>query len=133
MALEEELQQAEEKTEAVEEQQENKNFDDLTDEEIEAVKELEQSAGWKVLLKCMEKRVEKQEENILVLARDNCFNAKAEWFSFYEVLGALIKGMWEMERLVKVLITDPEEVKKAQEAMQKAEAILRWEEVNKEK
>ena len=127
MALEEELMTAEteqEKTEA-----EEKNFDDLTDEEIEQVKELAQSAWWEVLLKCMEKRVKKQEESIIVLAKDNCFNAKTEGFSFYEVLGALIQGMGEMERLVKVITTDPEEVKKAQEAIKNAEAIMRGEKV----
>ena len=34
-----------------------------------------------------------------------------------------------MERLVNVLITDPEDVKKAQEALQKAEAMMRGEKV----
>lgn len=77
----------------------------------------------------MKIRKEKQEENILVLARDNCFNAKTEGYSFYEVLGALIQGMGEMERLANVLTTDPEDVKKAQEALQKAEAIMRGEKV----
>lgn len=38
--------------------------------------------------------------------------------------------MGEMERLVKVIITDPEDVKKAQEAVKKAEAILRGEKVD---
>jgi hypothetical protein len=33
--------------------------------------------------------------------------------------------MGEMERLVKVITTDPEDVKKAQEAIKNAEAILR--------
>jgi hypothetical protein len=42
MALEEELMQADEATK--EEEVEQKNFDDLTDEEIEQVKELAQSA-----------------------------------------------------------------------------------------
>jgi hypothetical protein len=37
--------------------------------------------------------------------------------------------MGEMERLAKVLTTDPEDVKKAQEALQKAEAIMRGEKV----
>ena len=127
MALEEELMKADQ--ESVTEEEETKNPDDLTDEEIEAVKELEQSAWWEVLKKCMKIRKEKQEENILVLARDNCFNAKTEWYSFYEVLGALIQWMGEMERLVNVLTTDPEEVKKAQEAIKNAEAIMRWEKV----
>ena len=127
MALEEELMTADKEQEETE--VEEKNFDDLTDEEIEQVKELAQSAWWEILLKCMEKRMKKQEESIIVLAKDNCFNAKTEGFSFYEVLGALIQGMGEMERLVKVITTDPEDVKKAQEAMQKAEAIMRWEKV----
>lgn len=128
MALEEELMQADEATK--EEEVEQKNFDDLTDEEIEQVKELAQSAWWEILLKCMKKRVEKQDENILVLAKDNCFNAKTEGFSFYEVLWAFTQWMGEMERLVKVIITDPEDVKKAQEAVKKAEAILRGEKVD---
>ena len=128
MALEEELMTAE--TEQEKEEVEEKNFDDLTDEEIEQVKELAQSAWWGILLKCMEKRVKKQEESIIVLAKDNCFNAKTEGFSFYEVLGALIQGMGEMERLVKVITTDPEEVKKAQEAIKNAEAIMRGEKID---
>lgn len=127
MALEEELMTADKEQEETE--VEEKNFDDLTDEEIEQVKELAQSAWWEILLKCMEKRVKKQEESIIVLAKDNCFNAKTEGFSFYEVLGALIQGMGEMERLVKVITTDPEDVKKAQEAVKKAEAIMRGEKV----
>lgn len=127
MALEEELMKADEVQQ--EEEKETKNPDDLTDEEIEQVKELVAMPWWEVLKKCMKIRKEKQEENILVLARDNCFNAKTEGYSFYEVLGALIQGMWEMERLVNVLTTDPEEVKKAQEALQKAEAIMRGEKV----
>lgn len=77
----------------------------------------------------MKIRKEKQEENILALARDNCFNAKQDGYSFYEVLGALIQGMGEMERLVNVLTTDPEDVKKAQEALKNAEAIMRGEKV----
>lgn len=125
MALEEELMNAEQ--ESAKEEVEQKNFDDLTDEQIEAVKELEASAWWEVLLNCMKKRVEKQDENILVLAKDNCFNAKTEGFSFYEVLWAFTQGMGEMERLVKVITTDPEDVKKAQEAIKNAEAIMRWE------
>lgn len=128
MALEEELMTADKEQEN--EEVEEKNFDDLTDEQVEQVKELAQSAWWEILLKCMEKRVKKQEESIIVLAKDNCFNAKTEGFSFYEVLGALIQGMGEMERLVKVIITDPEDVKKAQEAISKAEAIMRWEKVD---
>ncbi len=127
MALEEEIMTADQESEN--EEVEQKNFDDLTDEEIESVKELEASAWWEVLLKCMKKRVEKQDENILVLAKDNCFNAKTEGFSFYEVLWAFTQWMGEMERLVKVITTDPEDVKKAQEAIKNAEAIMRWEKV----
>lgn len=128
MALEEEIMKADQEA-AKEEEAEMKNPDDLTDEEIESVKELMAMPGWEVLKKCMKIRKEKQEENILVLARDNCFNAKTEGYSFYEVLGALIQGMGEMERLANVLTTDPEDVKKAQEAIQKAEAIMRGEKV----
>lgn len=129
MALEEEIMKADQESATEEKESENKNFDDLTDEEIEEVKELAQSAWWEILLKCMKKRVEKQDENILVLAKDNCFNAKTEWFSFYEVLWAFTQGMGEMERLVKVITTDPEDVKKAQEAIKNAEAIMRGEKV----
>ena len=128
MALEEELMKADQESEKKEEE-ETQNPDDLTDEEIEAVKELIAMPWWEVLKKCMKIRKEKQEENILVLARDNCFNAKTEGYSFYEVLGALIQWMGEMERLANVLTTDPEDVKKAQEAVKKAEAIMRWEKV----
>lgn len=128
MALEEELMKAD--ATQPEEEKETKNPDDLTDEEIEAVKELAQSAWWEVLKKCMKLRVEKQEENILVLARDNFINPKVDGFTQYEVLGALIVGMGEMERLVNVLTTDPEEVKKAQEDIKKAEAMLRGEKVD---
>lgn len=126
MALEEELMTAEE---AEKKEEVTKNPDDLTDEEIDAVKELILMPWWEVLKKCMKIRKEKQEENILALARDNCFNAKTEGYSFYEVLGALIQGMGEMERLANVLTTDPEDVKKAQEAIKNAEAIMRWEKV----
>ena len=77
MALEQELMEADKKADKKEEV-EQKNFDDLTDEEIEAVKELAASAGWEVVKKCMEKRVKKQEENLVVLAKDNCFNPKQD-------------------------------------------------------
>lgn len=127
MALEEEIMTAENAEEKKEE--EVKNFDNLTDEQIESVKELSQSAWWEVLLWCMKKRVEKQDENILALAKDNCFNAKTEGFSFYEVLWAFTQWMGEMERLVKVIIQDPEDVRKAQEIMKNAEAIARGEKV----
>lgn len=43
MALEQEIMEADNKAE-VKEQQAQKNFDDLTDEEIDAVKELAESA-----------------------------------------------------------------------------------------
>ena len=127
MALEEELMTANEEAEKKEEV--TKNPDDLTDEEIDAVKELILMPWWEVLKKCMKIRKEKQEENILALARDNCFNAKTEGYSVYEVLGALIQGMGEMERLVNVLTTDSEDIKKAQEAIKNAEAIMRGEKV----
>ena len=126
MALEEELMTVEE---AEKKEEVTKNPDDLTDEEIDAVKELILMPWWEVLKKCMKIRKEKQEENILALARDNCFNAKTEGYSFYEVLGALIQGMGEMERLANVLTTDPEDVKKAQEIIKNAEAIARGEKV----
>ena len=126
MALEEELMTVEE---AEKKEEVTKNPDDLTDEEIDAVKELILMPWWEVLKKCMKIRKEKQEENILALARDNCFNAKTEGYSFYEVLGALIQGMGEMERLANVLTTDPEDIKKAQEAIKNAEAIMRGEKV----
>lgn len=120
MALEEELMKAEaEETEA--EEKEQKNFDDLTDEEIEAVKELAESAGWKVLQKCMEKRIKKQEEDILVLAKEHFMEPKKLGYTAFEVLWGFVQWMWEMERLVKVLITDPEEIEKAVKAMNQAE------------
>lgn len=129
MALEQELQEEEKKTSAKEEKAEEKNFDDLTDEEIEAVKEMAASAGWEVVKKCMEKRVKKQEENLVVLAKDNCFNPKQDWYTIYEVFWAFTMWMWEVERLIKVVTADPEELRKAQEAVQKAEAIMRGEKV----
>ena len=130
MALEEELQKGEAKMEASKkEEEEVKNFDNLTDEQIEAVKEVAASEWWNILLECMKKRVENQEKSIIALAKDNCFNAKTEGFSFYEVLGAFIQGMGEMERLLKVITTDPEDVRKAQEVMKNAEAIARGEKV----
>lgn len=128
MALEQELMEAEAKQEENKaEAAEKKNFDDLTDEEIEAVKELEQSEWWRILKECMKKRIEKQEKDIIVLAKDNFMNPKPDWFTYYEVIGALLAGMWEMERLVNVLVADPEETRKAQEEMRKLEAQMRWE------
>lgn len=129
MALEQELQEQSAEAEKKEEV-ENKNFDDLTDEEIEAVKELAESEWWKVLLKCMEKRLQKQKDDVIVLAKDNFLNPKPEGYTYYEILWAFMQGMGEMERLVKVLIADPEEIKKAQEAVKKAEAMLRGEKVD---
>lgn len=72
----------------------------------------------------MKKRVEKQEKDIVVLAKDNCFNPKVDGYTYYEVLGALLLGMGEMERLVNVLTADPEEIRKAQEAVKKAEEMM---------
>ena len=134
MALEEELMTADKEQAAKEVKEEApKNFDDLTDEEIDAVKELSLSEWWKILLKCMKKRVEKQEKDLIVLAKDNCFNPKVDGYTYYEILGAFLQGMWEMERLVNVVTADPEEIRKAQEAVQKAEAMLRGEKVDEEK
>lgn len=131
MALEEELMNAESARDAEKEETvaQEKNPDDPTDEEIEAIKEVMAMPWWEALKRLMKIRIDKQEKNIIVLAKDNCFNAKAEWYSFYEVLGAFTQGMGEMERLAKVVTADPEEIKKAQEAIQKAEAIMRWEKV----
>ena len=123
MALEEELMKAEQET-AKEEAEETKNPDDLSDEEIEAVKELAIMPWWEVLKKCMEKRVKKQEEDLLVLAKEHFMEPKKLWYTAFEVLGGFIQWMWEMERLVKVLTTDPEEIKAAVEALQKAEQEL---------
>ena len=120
MALEQELMEADKKTSTEEEEKvEQKNLDDLTDEEIEAVKEMVAMPWWEIVKKCMEKRVKKQEENLVVLAKDNCFNPKQDWYTIYEVFWAFTMWMWEMERLVKVLTADPEDIKKAQEAIKK--------------
>ena len=127
MALEQELQEAEAKQQ--EEEVEVRNFDDLTDEEVEQVKELSQSAWWEILLKLMKKRVEKQEKDLIVLAKDNCFNPKVDGYTYYEILWAFLQWMWEMERLVNVVTADPEDVRKAQEAVRNAEAIMRGEKV----
>jgi hypothetical protein len=77
MALEEELMNAEQES-AKEEEKETKNPDDLTDEQIEQVKELVAMPGWKVLLDCMEKRVQKQKDDVIVLAKDNFLNPKPD-------------------------------------------------------
>lgn len=127
MALEEELMKEELNT--AKETVEWKNFDDLTDDEIESVKELAQSAWWEVIKKCMEKRIDKQKEDIITLAKDNCFSPKPDGYTYYEILGAFIQGIGEVERFIKIITADPEEIRKAQEAIQKAEAIMRWEKV----
>lgn len=123
MALEEELMQAEQAS-AEEETIEEKNPDDLTDEEIEQVKELVAMPWWAVLVKCMDKRKKKQEEDILVLAKEHFMEPKKFGYSAFEVLWGFVQWMGEMERLVKVLTADPEELKKAVDALQKAEAEL---------
>lgn len=127
MALEEELMKEELNT--AKETVEWKNFDDLTDDEIESVKELAQSAWWEVIKKCMEKRIDKQKEDIITLAKDNCFSPKPDGYTYYEILGAFIQGIGEVERFIKIITADPEEIRKAQEAIQKAEAIMRGEKV----
>lgn len=120
MALEQELQEQEAKEEVKEEEATN-NFDDLTDEDVEAVKELITMPGREVLTKCMEKRIKKQEEDIVSLAKNNFMDPKKLGYTAYEVLGGFVQGMWEMERLVKVITADPEEIKKAVEALNKME------------
>ena len=120
MALEQEIMEQEAKLDKEAKAtatEENKNFDDLTDEEIEAVKELEQSAWWKVLTKCMEKRIKKQEEDIVSLAKNNFMDPKKMGYTCFEVLGGFVQWMGEMERLVKVITADPEEIRKAVEAL----------------
>ena len=127
MALEEELMKAE--IESAKEEVEKKNFDDLTDEEIESVKELAESAWWEIIKKCMEKRIDKQKEDIISLAKDNCFSPKPDGYTYYEILGAFIQWIGEIERFIKIVTADPEDIKKAMEAIQKAEAIARGEKV----
>ena len=120
MALEQEIMEQEAKLDKeakATEPEENKNFDDLTDEEIEAVKELEQSPWWEVLKKCMKKRIEKQEEDIVSLAKNNFMDPKKMGYTCFEVLGWFVQWMGEMERLVKVITADPEEIRKAVEAL----------------
>lgn len=115
---------------AKEEEVEEKNPDDLTDEEIESVKELVAMPWWEVLVKCMDKRKKKQEEDLLVLAKEHFMEPKKIGYTAFEVLWWFIQGMGEMERLVKVLTADPEELKKAVDALQKAEAELtEWKKV----
>lgn len=125
MALEEELMKADQESEK-EEEVEEKNFDDLTDEQIEQVKELVAMPWWEVLTECMKKRIEKQEDDIVVLAKEHFMEPKKLWYTAFEVLGGFVQGMGEMERLVKVIIADPEDVKKAMEEVQKAEEELTW-------
>lgn len=125
MALEQEIMEADKRvTEQKGTDTEVKNNDDLTDEEIEFVKELEQSEWWKVLCKCMDKRKEKQEKDLLVLAKDHFMEPKKLGYTAFEVLGGFIQWMGEMQRLVKVLTADPEEIQKAVEELQKAETEL---------
>ena len=119
MALEQEIMEAEAKQEKKADATEEKNFDDLTDEEIEAVKELEQMPWWEVLKKCMEKRIKKQEEDIVSLAKNNFMDPKKMGYTCFEVLGGFVQWMGEMERLVKVITADPEEIRKAVEALNK--------------
>ena len=123
MALEQEIIDAEakEEAEAKKVEEETKNFDDLTDEDIENVKELVAMPWWEVLTKCMEKRIKKQEEDIVSLAKNNFMDPKKLGYTAYEVLWGFVQWMWEMERLVKVITADPEEIKKAVEALNKME------------
>lgn len=120
MALEQELQEADAKqAQAQAQEAETKNFDDLTDEEIESVKELVTLPWWEVLEKCMEKRIKKQEEDIVSLAKNNFMDPKKMGYTCFEVLWGFVQGMWEMQRLVKVITADPEEIRKAVEALNK--------------
>ncbi len=124
MALEEELMTADEESTVEEGTSENKNFDDLTDEDIELVKECVAMPWWEILCKCMDKRKKKQEEDIVSLAKDSFMDPKKMGYTAFEVLGWFVQWMWEMERLVKVITADPEEIKKAVEALQDAEKEL---------
>ena len=123
MALEQEIIDAEakEEAEAKKVEEETKNFDDLTDEDIENVKELVAMPWWEVLTKCMEKRIKKQEEDIVSLAKNNFMDPKKLGYTAYEVLWGFVQWMGEVERLVKVITADPEEIKKAVEALNKME------------
>lgn len=120
MALEEELMK-EEQSSTEEKEVEEKNTDDLTDEEIEQVKELVAMPWWAVLCKCMDKRIEKQEDDILVLAKEHFMEPKKLGYTAFEVLGGFVQGMGEMQRLVKVITADPEEIKAAVDALNKME------------
>lgn len=126
MALEEELMNAEQES-AKEVESEEKNFDDLTDEQVESVKELIAMPWWEVLTECMKKRIKKQEDDIVVLAKEHFMDPKKMWYSAFEVLGWFVQWMGEMQRLVNVITADPEEVRKAMEEITKAEdELTKW-------
>ena len=131
MALEEEIMNADQESAKEEVKSENKNFDDLTDEDIELVKECVAMPWWEVLCKCMEKRIKKQEEDIVSLAKDSFMDPKKMGYTAFEVLWGFVQWMWEMQRLVKVITADPEEIKKAVEALQEAEKELTGEKKKK--
>lgn len=131
MALEEEIMKADQESAKEEVKSENKNFDDLTDEDIELVKECVAMPWWEVLCKCMEKRIKKQEEDIVSLAKDSFMDPKKMGYTAFEVLWGFVQWMWEMQRLVKVITADPEEIKKAVEALQEAEKELTGEKKKK--
>ena len=136
MALEEELMTAEAAAWATEEtSEENKNPDELTDEQVEQVKEMMAMPWWTVVCDCMDKRIKKQEDDILVLAKEHFMEPKKMGYSAFEVLWGFVQGMWEMQRLVKVITADPEEIRKAVEALQQAEAELtgQWKKHNNKK
>ena len=135
MALEEELMIAEAAAWVTETEEKTKNPDELTDEEVEQVKEMVAMPWWEVVCKCMEKRIDKQEDDILVLAKEHFMEPKKMGYSAFEVLWGFVQGMWEMQRLVKVITADPEEIRKAVEALQQAEAELtgQWKHHNKKK
>lgn len=135
MALEEELMTAEAAAWVNETEEKTKNPDELTDEEVEQVKEMVAMPWWEVVCKCMDKRIEKQEDDILVLAKEHFMEPKKMGYSAFEVLWGFVQGMWEMQRLVKVITADPEEIRKAVEALQQAEAELtgQWKHHNKKK
>ena len=131
MALEEEIMNADKESAKEEVKSENKNFDDLTDEDIELVKECVAMPWWEILCKCMEKRIKKQEEDIVSLAKDSFMDPKKMGYTAFEVLWGFVQWMWEMQRLVKVITADPEEIKKAVEALQDAEKELTGEKKKK--
>ena len=129
MSLEQELMEQEEKldkkaTEKVEEKK--KSDDDLTDEEIQAVKELKEAEWYKVLCDCVEKRIKQfKEKTIEPLMIDNCFTPKQHsWISIYEVFGSFISWMNEFKKIADVITIDPEELQKAIDETNKAEQEL---------